>query len=106
MVLTDEIRATPELLKKRRGALEGQITDIEDLSEAVSETTTTLIDVLKQTRTLADEVQKSAEELNKITLKSTRAELDAQKDAPAASTTPSKDRGAAPKKGIDALFDN
>lgn len=106
MVLTDEIRATPELLKKRRGALEGQITDIEDLSEAVSETTTTLIDVLKQTKTLADEVQKSAEELNKITLKSTRAELDAQKEAPAAAPTASKDRAAAPKKGIDALFDN
>ncbi len=106
MVLTDEIRATPELLKKRRGALEGQITDIEDLSDAVSETTTTLIDVLKQTRTLADEVQRSAEELNKITLKSTRAELDAQKDAPASTSTTSKDRTAAPKKGIDALFDN
>lgn len=106
MVLTDEIRATPELLKKRRGALEGQITDIEDLSDAVSETTTTLIDVLKQTKTLADEVQRSAEELNKITLKSTRAELDAQKDAPAP-TAATKDRAAAaPKKGIDALFDN
>jgi hypothetical protein len=106
MVLTDEIRATPELLKKRRGALEGQITDIEDLSEAVSETTTTLIDVLKQTKTLADEVQRSAEELNKITLKSTRAELDAQKDAPAPAAAAAKDRSAAPKKGIDALFDN
>jgi hypothetical protein len=106
MVLTDEIRATPELLKKRRGALEGQIADIEDLSEAVSETTTTLIDVLKQTKTLADEVQRSAEELNKITLKSTRAELDAQKDAPAPAAATAKDRSAAPKKGIDALFDN
>jgi hypothetical protein len=106
MVLTDEIRATPELLKKRRGALEGQISDIEDLSEAVSETTTTLIDVLKQTKTLADEVQRSAEELNKITLKSTRAELDAQKDAPAPTAATAKDRAAAPKKGIDALFDN
>ncbi|MBL9096609.1 MAG: hypothetical protein JNK07_06750 [Alphaproteobacteria bacterium] len=106
MVLTDEIRATPELLKKRRGALEGQISDIEDLSDAVSETTTTLIDVLKQTKSLADEVQRSAEELNKITLQSTRAELDAQKDAPAA--TDAKPRaGATPaKKGIDALFDN
>jgi len=107
MVLTDEIRATPELLKKRRGALEGQISDIEDLSEAVSETTTTLIEVLKQTKTLADEVQRSSEELNKITLESTRAELDAQKDAPAAA--PAKEgrsSAAAPKKGIDALFDN
>ena len=108
LVLTDEIRATPDLLKKRRGALEGQITDIEDLSEAVSETTATLIDVLKQTKTLADEVQRSAEELNKITLQSTRAELDAQKDAPADAATVRKDRpsSAAPKKGIDALFDN
>ena len=108
MVLTDEIRATPELLKKRRGALEGQITDIEDLSEAVSETTATLIDVLKQTKTLADEVQRSAEELNKITLESTRAELDAQKDAPAEPAAKAKDRTSttAPKKGIDALFDN
>jgi hypothetical protein len=109
MVLTDEIRATPELLKKRRGALEGQITDIEDLSEAVSETTATLIDVLKQTKTLADEVQRSAEELNKITLESTRAELDAQKDAPAATpdkAKPERTASAAPKKGIDALFDN
>jgi hypothetical protein len=109
MVLTDEIRATPELLKKRRGALEGQITDIEDLSEAVSETTATLIDVLKQTKTLADEVQRSAEELNRITLESTRAELDAQKDAPA-EPAPGKAKertsSAAPKKGIDALFDN
>jgi hypothetical protein len=107
LVLTDEIRSTPELLKKRRGALEGQISDIEDLSEAVSETTTTLIEVLKETKTLADEVKRSSEELNKITLESTRAELDAQKDAPAAA--PAKEgrsSATAPKKGIDALFDN
>lgn len=110
LVLTDEIRNTPELLKKRRGALEGQIADIEDLSDAVSETTATLIDVLKQTKTLADEVTRSAEELNKITLQSTRAELDAQKGEPAASTraTDRKDKPASPGggKGIDALFDN
>ena len=111
MVLTDEIRRTPELLKKRRGALEGQIVDIEDLSEAVSETTATLIEVLKETKTLADEVQRSAEELNKITLQSTRAELEAQKDAQAeqpGAAQRAKDRpaSAAPKKGIDALFDS
>jgi len=109
LVLTDEIRNTPELLKKRRGALEGQITDIEDLSEAVSETTATLIEVLKETKELAGEVQRSAEELNKITLESTRAELDAQKDAPAEpAARPAKGStpSAAPKKGIDALFDN
>jgi hypothetical protein len=109
LVLTAEIRSTPELLKKRRGALEGQITDIEDLSEAVSETTTTLIEVLKQTKSLADDVQRSAEELNKITLQSTRAELDAQKDAPAepGAARAKQDRAAgAPKKGLDALFDN
>ncbi|MEQ1865143.1 MAG: hypothetical protein ABL996_10895 [Micropepsaceae bacterium] len=109
LVLTDEIRNTPELLKKRRGALEGQITDIEDLSDAVSETTATLIDVLKQTKTLADEVQRSAKELDKITLQSTRAELDAQKDAPApveTGTARAKPATPAGKKGIDALFDN
>ncbi|MCE9522610.1 MAG: hypothetical protein K8S25_09290 [Alphaproteobacteria bacterium] len=109
MVLTDEIRNTPQLLKKRRGALEGQITDIEDLSDAVSETTATLIDVLKQTKTLADEVQRSAKELDQITLQSTRAELDAQKDAsPAVEAGTPRAKPAAPtgKKGIDALFDN
>lgn len=107
LVLTDEIRATPNLLKKRRGALEGQISDIEDLSEAVSETTTTLIEVLKQTQTLADEVKRSSEELNKITLESTRAELDAQKDTPAAAPVKEgRPASSAPKKGIDALFDN
>lgn len=107
LVLTDEIRATPNLLKKRRGALEGQISDIEDLSEAVSETTATLIDVLKQTKTLADEVKRSSEELNKITLESTRAELDAQKDAPtAAPVKEGRPASSAPKKGIDALFEN
>jgi hypothetical protein len=109
LVLTDEIRNTPELLKKRRGALEGQISDIEDLSEAVSETTATLIDVLKQTRTLADEVQRSAEELNQITLQSTRAELDAQRTMPAPSETSgktaSKEKPKEGRKGIDALFD-
>ncbi len=108
-VLTDEIRNTPELLKKRRGALEGQITDIEDLSDAVSETTATLIDVLKQTKTLADEVQRSAKELDQITLQSTRAELDAQKDAPSpAETGATRAKHAPPagKKGIDALFEN
>jgi hypothetical protein len=107
LVLTDEIRATPNLLKKRRGALQGQISDIEDLSEAVSETTATLIDVLKETKTLADEVKRSSEELNKITLESTRAELDAQKDAPAAAPVKEgRSSASAPKKGIDALFDN
>lgn len=111
MVLTDEIRSTPELLKKRRGALEGQITDIEDLSDAVSETTATLIEVLKQTKTLADEVQRSAKELDQITLQSTRAELDAQRDAPApapadAGTARTKPSAPAGKKGIDALFDS
>lgn len=111
LVLTDEIRNTPELLKKRRGALEGQIADIEDLSDAVSETTATLIDVLKQTKTLADEVTRSAEELNKITLQSTRAELDAQKGEPAPAPSKTADRKDKPTtggggKGIDALFDN
>jgi hypothetical protein len=106
IVLTDEIRSTPELMKKRRGALEGQITDIEDLSDAVSETTTTLIEVLKQTKSLAQEVQRSAEELNQVTLKSTRAELDAQKDAPEQAGPRAKDRPAEGKKGIDALFEN
>ncbi len=106
IVLTDEIRSTPELMKKRRGALEGQITDIEDLSDAVSETTTTLIEVLKQTKSLAQEVQRSAEELNQVTLKSTRAELDAQKEAPDQAGPRAKDRPVEGKKGIDALFDN
>ena len=78
------------------------------MSDAVSETTATLIEVLKETKTLAGEVQRSAEELNKITLQSTRAELDAQKDAPAepAGQRAKSDKTAAPKKGIDALFDN